>query len=60
MAQLLTFDPDARISVEDALGSPFLKRYHNPAQEPPCEPFDFDFEVGWFGQPTQPFLQGPP
>ncbi|KAF8334250.1 kinase-like domain-containing protein [Cantharellus anzutake] len=45
----LTFDPKKRISVEDALGHPYLEAYHDPSDEPTCaslppEFFDFDFQ----------------
>lgn len=47
LKKMLTYDPDERISVEDALGHPYLKQLHYPDDEPTTEPvcaFDFDFE----------------
>lgn len=44
---MLTYDPDERITVEQALAHPYLKQLHFPDDEPTCEPvsaFDFDFE----------------
>ena len=42
---LLTFNPDSRITVEEALRHPFLEQYHDPSDEPKAErPFDIDME----------------
>ena len=44
---MLTFDPAKRISIEDALGHPYMKNLHFVDDEPVGEPvsrFDFDFE----------------
>ena len=44
---MLKYDPDERISVENALGHPYLAQLHYPEDEPTCDPmcaFDFDFE----------------
>ena len=44
---MLTYDPDERITVEQALAHPYLKQLHFPDDEPVTEPvsaFDFDFE----------------
>ena len=44
---MLTYDPDERITVADALGHPYLKQLHFPDDEPTTDmvsPFDFDFE----------------
>ena len=46
LAGMITFDPAQRMTVADALQSPFLARYRQPTQEPVCAPFSFDFEVG--------------
>ena len=46
--KMLTFDPKKRISVEDALKHPYMKKLHVPEDEPNGEPvsrFDFDFEL---------------
>ena len=41
---MLAFDPNQRITVEEALAHPYLAQYHNPAWEPACEHFNFDFD----------------
>ena len=45
--KLLTFNPQKRITVEDALRHPYLEPYHDPEDEPDAPPipdsfFDFD------------------
>ncbi|PIA38691.1 hypothetical protein AQUCO_02700128v1 [Aquilegia coerulea] len=43
--RMLTFDPNKRITVEEALDHPYLARLHDIADEPVClEPFSFEFE----------------
>jgi serine/threonine protein kinase len=46
---MLQFDPKERISVEDALASPFLAKLHAETDEPiekqTMPPYDFDFEL---------------
>uniref|UniRef100_A0A6A7GBJ3 Sporangia induced mitogenactivated protein kinase pu n=1 Tax=Hirondellea gigas TaxID=1518452 RepID=A0A6A7GBJ3_9CRUS len=45
LSQMLVFNPNKRISIEDALAHPFLKQLHNPQLEPTCpKTFDFAFE----------------
>lgn len=44
---MLEFDPNSRISVEEALEHPYLSALHYPEDEPCREPvprFDFEFE----------------
>lgn len=42
----LEFNPNKRISVEDALAHPYLKLLHDPADEPAfANTVDFDFEA---------------
>jgi serine/threonine protein kinase len=49
--KMLTFDPDKRITVEEALAHPYFARLHDVADEPVCpEPFSFDFEQQHFGE----------
>jgi mitogen-activated protein kinase 1/3 len=44
--KMLAFNPDKRISVEDALKHPFLELYYDPADEPVAEePFTFEVEL---------------
>ena len=46
--KMLTFDPNQRITVEQALAHPYMSQLHYPDDEPTCEPvkaFDFDFEI---------------
>ena len=48
LKKMLTFDPAKRISIEDALGHPYMKNLHFVDDEPTGEPvsrFDFDFEL---------------
>lgn len=40
--KMLAFDPSDRITVEEALEHPYLKIWHDPADEPTC-PYEFDF-----------------
>ncbi|KAM6578776.1 hypothetical protein CsatB_030613 [Cannabis sativa] len=43
--KMLTFDPNRRITVEEALAHPYLTRLHDVADEPVCSnPFSFEFE----------------
>jgi len=44
---MLTYDPEDRITVVQALEHPYLKALHFPEDEPSTNPvsaFDFDFE----------------
>jgi len=44
--RLLTFDPNRRIVVSDALAHPYLRAYYDPSDEPVAErPFTFDMEL---------------
>ena len=48
LKRMLTFDPNKRITVDEALNHPFLAELHCPEDEPITEPvsaFDFDFEI---------------
>lgn len=48
LRKMLTFDPNKRITVEQALGHAYLKDLHYPEDEPSADPvsaFDFDFEM---------------
>lgn len=40
LGQLLSFDPTKRIDVAQALEHPYVGAYHDPTDEPTCEPFD--------------------
>ncbi len=45
---MLAFDPNKRITVEEALSHPYLAELHCQEDEPSAEPvsaFDFDFEI---------------
>lgn len=45
LSKMLVFNPEKRISVEEALTHPYLKTLHKPELEIDCkEVFDFDFE----------------
>jgi mitogen-activated protein kinase 1/3 len=43
--RMLTFDPNRRITVEQALNHQYLAKLHDPNDEPICQkPFSFEFE----------------
>lgn len=43
--RMLTFDPNQRITVEEALNHPYLASLHDETDEPTCPiPFNFEFE----------------
>lgn len=47
LKKMLTYDPEERITVKDALAHDYLKQLHFPDDEPETEKvcaFDFDFE----------------
>jgi len=44
LEKMLRFDPDARISVDDALKHDYLKSLHDNQDEPNCKLFDYQFE----------------
>ncbi|QLG70526.1 hypothetical protein HG535_0A04660 [Zygotorulaspora mrakii] len=45
LEKMLAFDPQNRITVEQALQHPYLSIWHDPADEPVCnEKFEFSFE----------------
>ncbi|KAL2544221.1 Mitogen-activated protein kinase 4 [Forsythia ovata] len=45
LEKMLVFDPDQRITVDDALWHPYLSSLHDINDEPICsKPFSFDFE----------------
>ena len=35
--RLLEFNPEKRITAEEALRHPYLAQFHNPADEPSCD-----------------------
>ena len=37
LKQSLQFNPEKRITAEEALEHPFVEQFHDPAQEPACE-----------------------
>lgn len=42
----MTFDPNKRVTVEEALAHGYLKSYYDPTDEPVAEtPFTFDMEL---------------
>ncbi len=44
--RLLSFDPNRRVTVEEALAHGYLKSYYDPTDEPVAEvPFTFDMEL---------------
>lgn len=51
LEKMLVFDPDKRITVDEALCHPFLSSLHNINDEPICQsPFGFDFEHPSFSE----------
>ncbi|KAF8113797.1 hypothetical protein N665_0045s0040 [Sinapis alba] len=45
LERMLIFDPNRRISVDEALGHAYLSPHHDVDKEPVCPtPFSFDFE----------------
>jgi serine/threonine protein kinase len=45
LEKMLTFAPEKRITVDEALAHPYLKLLHDPLDEPVAHaPFDVDFE----------------
>jgi serine/threonine protein kinase len=57
--KMLTYDPDTRITIEEALAHPFLEKLHCETEEPvekePVAAFDFDFEL--YSLRTQEFKE---
>jgi len=46
LERMLTFNPNNRITVEDALAHPYLEQYYDPNDEPVAqEPFRLDMEL---------------
>ncbi|XP_056264133.1 mitogen-activated protein kinase 3 [Pseudoliparis swirei] len=46
LGRMLTFNPEKRISVEEALAHPYLEQYYDPSDEPVAEePFTFSMEL---------------
>ncbi|CAL8288329.1 unnamed protein product [Boreogadus saida] len=46
LGRMLTFNPNKRISVEEALAHPYLEQYYDPTDEPVAEePFTFTMEL---------------
>ncbi|KAL6726480.1 hypothetical protein Aduo_008447 [Ancylostoma duodenale] len=44
--KMLTFDPNKRITVEEALAHPYLDEYYDPNEEPVCEhPLTYEMEL---------------
>ena len=49
LERMLTFNPNKRITVTEALQHPYLSQYYDPEDEPVAsEPFDFHMELGEF------------
>jgi len=43
--KMLTFNPNKRIGIEEALAHPYLEQYYDPNDEPICEePFTYEME----------------
>ena len=51
LAQMLIFNPDKRITVEQALTHPYFEQYYDPSDEPVAEePFTFECDVDDIGK----------
>ena len=37
LSRLLAFNPDRRLTAEEALRHPFVSQFHSPADEPACD-----------------------
>lgn len=44
LLRMLHYDPDQRITIDEALKHPYLEHLHDEDDEPTCEQFDFEFE----------------
>lgn len=58
LKKMLVFDPEKRITVEEALQHPYMSKYHDPADEPTGDKvsaFDFDYEL--FSLRTQEYKE---
>lgn len=53
LVKMLKFNPDKRITAEEALAHPYLHQYSFPSDEPVCfEPLHIEDEVGDFEEDT--------
>eukprot|EP01147_Barroeca_monosierra_P003061 gene3061-5838_t len=51
LSKMLIFNPDKRITVEEAMLHPYLEQYHDPSDEPVAEqPFTFECDVDDIGK----------
>eukprot|EP00043_Microstomoeca_roanoka_P011452 m.107863 g.107863 ORF g.107863 m.107863 type:complete len:383 (-) comp15200_c0_seq2:699-1847(-) len=51
LSQMLIFNPDKRITVEQALSHPYFEQYYDPSDEPMAEePFTFECDVDDIGK----------
>jgi len=49
LSKMLTFNPEKRITVHDALAHPYMSALHDPEEEPVAlPPFNFNFETANF------------
>ena len=58
LKKMLVFDPEKRITIEEALKHPYMSKYHDSEDEPSGEPvsaFDFDYEL--FSLRTQEYKE---
>jgi mitogen-activated protein kinase 1/3 len=44
LLKMLHYNPEKRITVEEALKHPYLQSLHDGEDEPTCQAFDFEFE----------------
>lgn len=58
LEKMLIFNPDKRITVDEALGHEYLSELHKKASEPTCDSvFDFEFEKDYPDDMPQDLLQ---
>ncbi|KRX82522.1 Mitogen-activated protein kinase 14, partial [Trichinella sp. T6] len=44
LQRMLILDPDKRLTATEALEHPYVSQFHDPDDEPDCEPIDFFFD----------------
>ncbi|KRX93425.1 Mitogen-activated protein kinase 14, partial [Trichinella pseudospiralis] len=44
LQKMLILDPDKRLTATEALEHPYVSQFHDPDDEPDCEPIDFFFD----------------
>lgn len=60
LEKLLAFDPEERITIEDALKHPYLEELHCEEDEPVCDTLKYDEFFFEYFQTTKEDLRGTP